>query len=248
MQKLSGGLWKAYVFFWFFFYFVLLYIPLLVAISRPQWHKYGYKIRTLWARLVLAFCFIRVRVLKPPFFDFNKQYIYVANHTSYLDVLVFLAAIKGNYGFLAKKELAKIPLFGIFFRYFDVPVYRDKSEKAITTVKKAIERVRRGDSLVIFPEGGIKGKSPHLNEFKKGAFDIATKLNLPIVPVCMPDNWRILPDKVAAPNQQKERSNTRIIFFQPLQNDRKKTDRLSLEYSVYNLIDQALKRHAYEDK
>ena len=121
--------------------------------------------------------------------------VYVANHSSYLDILSLALVANGNYLFMAKQELTKIPLFKIFFRTVDIGVNRSSSVDAGKAFKKTVNRITEGFSVIIFPEGTIGSQAPELRNFKEGAFKLAVETEIPIVPVTLLDNWKRLSDK-----------------------------------------------------
>jgi len=123
----------------------------------------------------------------------KDQYIFVANHFSYLDILSLNVQINAYFRFLAKKELGEIPLFGIFFRTVDIAVNRKSVRDSVTAYQLAEQAIVNGDSLGIFPEGGIANQVPQMVKFKSGAFRLAIEHNVKIVPVSMIDNWKRLP-------------------------------------------------------
>ncbi len=136
------------------------------------------------------------------FFNFNfeealqkQTYIFCANHTSNLDIVLFCLLAKGRFHFMGKEELLKNPVLGLFFRTIDVAVSRDSKISAFRAFKKAGENLDKGMSLIIFPEGRIDELyPPALHEFKNGPFRLAIEYKIPIVPVSIQDIWEIMWD------------------------------------------------------
>ena len=126
---------------------------------------------------------------------FPKKCIFVANHTSYLDIIVLGLFAPSKMSFIGKRELANIPLFGIFFRTVDVAVNRESMKDAHKAFHQAKEKLDAGYSILIFPEGTIWSNTPELKAFKNGAFKMAIETKLPIVPVVFYNNFKILPDE-----------------------------------------------------
>ncbi|WP_316842526.1 lysophospholipid acyltransferase family protein [Pedobacter gandavensis] len=124
--------------------------------------------------------------------DKNQTYIYCANHTSNLDIMIFCILAQGKFHFMGKEALLKNPMLKIFFKTIDIPVNRDSNISAFRAFKKAGERLEAGWSLIIFPEGGIDGHHypPVLQSFKNGPFRLAIEKNLSIVPVSLSDVWK----------------------------------------------------------
>jgi 1-acyl-sn-glycerol-3-phosphate acyltransferase len=93
--------------------------------------------------------------------------------------------------FMAKMELSKIPLFGIWFRTIDVPVKRESLRNSHEAFLKAGDKLDKGVSLLIFPEGRIPDNAPIMKyPFKLGAFKLAIEKGLPVVPVTIFDNTK----------------------------------------------------------
>ncbi|MFD0941460.1 lysophospholipid acyltransferase family protein [Pedobacter boryungensis] len=125
----------------------------------------------------------------------NQTYIYCANHTSNLDIIILCLLAKGQYHFMGKEELAKNPVLGIFFKTIDIPVFRESKISAFRAFKKAGENLENGMSLIIFPEGRIDDAYPPvLQEFKNGPFRLAIEKNIPIVPVSIINIWKLMWD------------------------------------------------------
>ncbi len=134
-------------------------------------------------------------------FKFEKElepkqtYIYCANHTSNLDIIIFCLLANGRYHFMGKEELLKNPVLGIFFRTIDIAVSRESKISAFRAFKKAGDNLEKGMSLIIFPEGRIDDAYPPvLQEFKNGPFRLAIEKNIPIVPVSIINVWQLMWD------------------------------------------------------
>ena len=115
--------------------------------------------------------------------------MFVANHTSMTDIMLMLAVNKKPFVFVGKVELAKIPLFGYFYKRTCILVDRANSKSRMAVFERAQKRLNSGLSICIFPEGGVPDdESIVLDEFKDGAFRIAIEHQLPIVPIVFFDN------------------------------------------------------------
>lgn len=121
----------------------------------------------------------------------DKTYIFCANHTSNLDIMILCILARGRFHFLGKQELLDNPVLKIFFQTIDVPVNRDSKMSAFRAFKKVGDNLEQGMSLIIFPEGKIDDHyPPKLVPFKNGPFRLAIEKNIPIVPVSMSDVWK----------------------------------------------------------
>jgi len=119
----------------------------------------------------------------------GKSYMLVANHTSMMDIMMMLKVSKNPFVFVGKQELAKIPLFGFFYKRVCILVDRSSPQSRTLVYKRAQRRLNQGLSICIFPEGGVPDDSSIvLDSFKDGAFKLAIAHQIPIVPVTFLDN------------------------------------------------------------
>lgn len=128
-------------------------------------------------------------------FDRKGTYVFVPNHTSYLDIPLLCQVANGRFFFMGKEELLRNPLFRLFFKTIDLPVNRDRKISGYRALQNASDRLKRGMSLVLFPEGTISENPPQMLPFKNGAFRLAIENQVPVVPVSMLNTWDILYDK-----------------------------------------------------
>lgn len=111
----------------------------------------------------------------------------VANHTSMLDIMLMLRISKNPFVFVGKKELAKIPVFGFFFKRVCIMVDRESTKSRTGVYRRAQRRLNQGLSICIFPEGGVPDETVLLDEFKDGAFKMAIAHQIPVVPMTFYD-------------------------------------------------------------
>jgi 1-acyl-sn-glycerol-3-phosphate acyltransferase len=113
----------------------------------------------------------------------NVPAIYIANHSSQLDIVVVVRVIARGLFFVAKKELSKVPFLGQYMTVMGmIFVDRGNRERAIQSMNEAARKVVAGKNLVTFPEG-TRSRNEVFSTFKKGSFVIAQKSNIPIVPI-----------------------------------------------------------------
>ena len=118
----------------------------------------------------------------------DKSYMFIANHTSMVDIMLMLVAVKNPFVFVGKKELGKIPLFGFFYKRTCILVDRSDARSRRAVFLSAQRRIKQGLSICIFPEGLVPEIHVDLTEFKDGAFRLAINHSIPIVPLTFPDN------------------------------------------------------------
>ena len=128
-------------------------------------------------------------VTKEQCLEAGKSYIFVANHTSVIDIMLMFTVLKNNpFVFVGKKELARIPLFGFFYKRTSILVDRSNAISRKRVFSYAQNRIDQGLSICIFPEGGVPLESVELDQFKIGAFKLSVDHQLPLVPIAFLDN------------------------------------------------------------
>lgn len=168
---------------------ILLFFPiLLISISKESWYPFFFKLARLWAYIILVGMGFKPIIEREQIPEKGNSYMFIANHTSMTDIMLMLIAVKNPFVFVGKKELAKIPLFGFFYKRTCILVDRssEKSRKAVFL--RAQKRLQQGLSICIFPEGGVPEEHIILDDFKDGAFRLAINHNIPIVPLTFADN------------------------------------------------------------
>jgi len=140
------------------------------------------KVPRLWSSLVLWAAGVKVRVHGLENLKSGEPHIFASNHVSWFDVPA-LAKILPRYKFVAKAELFKVPIFGSGMRSVGmIEIQRDNRKAAFGAYELAAEKIRSGNSVVVFPEG-TRGRAYPLRPFKKGPFVLAIAAGVPIVPI-----------------------------------------------------------------
>lgn len=168
---------------------ILLMFPfLLVSILSDKGYPYFFKMARIWAKFILFGMGFYYKIEREQTLDSHKSYMLVANHTSMADIMLMLATVRNPFVFVGKQELAKIPLFGFFYKRTCILVDRSCSKSRMAVFKKAQKRINHGLSICIFPEGGVPDESIILDNFKDGSFRLAIDHQIPIVPITFGDN------------------------------------------------------------
>ncbi|NIA19123.1 MAG: 1-acylglycerol-3-phosphate O-acyltransferase [Xanthomonadaceae bacterium] len=138
-----------------------------------------------WGKTILRGSGIKVKVIGAENCQPGKNYMIIANHRSFLDIYAILAYSGLNCRMVAKKELTKIPLFGMMLRRsHTIIIDRGNRNQAIKAMEIKGKELRDfGITMVIFAEGTRATGDKLLGEFKKGAFILAAQLGLPILPI-----------------------------------------------------------------
>ena len=143
--------------------------------------------RNLWAIPILYGMGCPPKIIYEQKLEKGKSYMLVANHTSMLDIMLMLRVSKNPFVFVGKKELAKIPVFGFFFKRVCIMVDRESTKSRTGVYRRAQRRLNQGLSICIFPEGGVPDEAVLLDEFKDGAFKMAIAHQIPVVPITFYD-------------------------------------------------------------
>jgi 1-acyl-sn-glycerol-3-phosphate acyltransferase len=139
------------------------------------------RLRRWFGRVMIVAGFHRLEVTSPPIVD-EGAYIYLFNHQSFWDIFIVAASIPYHFSAIGKKELLSIPLFGfIVKRYGIVCIDRSDHKHSMNGLREAIEMLKAGVSLVIFPEG-TRSQNGNVGVFKNGSFVVAADSRATIVP------------------------------------------------------------------
>ncbi len=181
-------LWR----FWFYslvFFTILIALPVLVVvISHERFYKSFYKVAQLWGKTILFGMGFWSEIETMQEIVKGKSYMFIANHTSMIDIMLMLSVINNPCVFVGKVELTKIPLFGFIFKRTSITVDRSCFNSRKEVYLEAQKRLNSGLSICIFPEGLVPGdESIVLSEFKNGAFRLAIEHQIPIVPMTFYD-------------------------------------------------------------
>lgn len=151
------------------------------------------RVARLWARSLLRIVGVKVTVEGLDHIQPGGNYVFVANHVSYMDIPVVLGNIPEDFLFLAKGALFKIPMLGTHLRTAGhVLVPREDPRSALKTLQHTAALLHDGRSTLVFPEGG-RSEMGDLREFKDGAAFLAIRAQIPVVPLAMIGMRRILP-------------------------------------------------------
>ncbi len=167
---------------------------LLVLTAREKWYPQFFVVARFWARIVLYGSGFVPKVTREAEADPKRSYMVVANHTSMTDIMLMLHCVKHPFVFVGKKELAKIPIFGFFYKRSCILVDRNSQRSRKEVFDQAHARLHGGTSICIFPEGGVPDdQTLILDTFKDGAFRLAIDHQIPILPLAFSDNKKRFP-------------------------------------------------------
>lgn len=177
------------------FLFLLLELPLLAAdwfIRRVNPKARGYfQLRLVqWGfRCVSFLSGIRLTVIGEEHVPKDQAVLYIGNHRSIFDIVVTYARCPGLTGYISKNGVDRVPVLGIVMRrLYCLFLDRNDMKQGLKVILQAIEYVREGISICVFPEGTRnreQGPPDSLLPFKEGTFKIALKSGCPIIPMAL---------------------------------------------------------------
>ncbi|HKP59531.1 MAG TPA: lysophospholipid acyltransferase family protein [Polyangiales bacterium] len=146
-----------------------------------------------WARGLLSFWGVELEIFGAEYMSPATSYVIMANHASYADIVALFMALPIIPGFMAKRELLRVPFLAAALRAGGhVIVDRGQHDKAMKVIDTAARQVREGKTVLIFPEG-TRGNSETLGDFKSGGFRLARSAGVPIIPVGLRGTGKVGP-------------------------------------------------------
>lgn len=154
-----------------------------------------------WGDFWIFLCGIRVSTIFETEHDKSKQYVFVANHISYMDAAMLIKVLRQPFRPLGKIELQRIPIFGFMYRQVVVMVDRSDAEHRKKSVQHLLNVMKHGISVIIFPEGTFNESNEPMAKCYDGAFRIAIETQTPIKPIIFPDTYsRMHPSSIFTMN------------------------------------------------
>jgi 1-acyl-sn-glycerol-3-phosphate acyltransferase len=146
-----------------------------------------------WSGWVTGFAGVHISVDNRSNLESHQPYVFMANHASTIDIWALFLAIPRRVRMIAKKQLARIPLFGwVMWAGRFIFIDRQNAAAARRSIDDAGRRIRGGDSVLIFPEG-TRTRDGQLGAFKKGGFHLAMEAGVPIVPIALRGTRALMP-------------------------------------------------------
>jgi fatty-acyl-CoA synthase len=173
---------------------LLLTMPALwVLVLVAPTTRLADRVVKLWCRVILVLAGCDVRTEGQRHLAGARPAVLAANHSSYLDVVVLLAALPGDLSFVAKRELLRTALVGsVIRRAGHLTVERAAGSQSVADADRVTAALRQGTSVLVFPEGTFV-RSAGILPFRLGAFKAAVETGRPVVPVTIRGTREILP-------------------------------------------------------
>lgn len=174
--------------------------------------KITHYLSKIFSKVILTVSGIKLNVKGLEKIDRDRSYVFVSNHASYFDIPILMQAIPNNVRFIYKKSLSKIPIFGwgMYLGQY-VPIDRENGREALKSLRKAAEKIKKGISIVIFPEG-TRTPDGEIKDFKKGLFVLADEAKEDIVPVLIKGSYDIMPKG----KFKIQSAGVEVTFFEPV--------------------------------
>lgn len=185
--------------------FVILFLIFGIPVLIIEWvigkfNKHAMDISSLrivqWAfRVILFLCGTKVTVIGEENVPTDKAVLYICNHRSYFDIVITYSRCKRLTGYIAKDNIAKVPLLNIWMkRLYCLFLNRTDMKEGLKTILTGIEQLNNGISMCIFPEGTRNRSTDQMDmlPFKAGSFKMAEKSGCPVVPMAITNSADIL--------------------------------------------------------
>jgi len=201
-----------------------------------------YKICRFWGDAFFFATGIRHRNIYEEKHDRSKQYIFVSNHISYLDIPMMMKAIRRQHvRILGKSEMTKVPIFGSIYRKGAILVDRENSAKRMQSIKNLIYFLNKKISVFICPEGTFNMTHEPLKNFYDGAFKIAIQTQMPIKPILFLDTYdRLNYNSIFSLNPGKCRA---VYLSETSTEGLTDNDVAMLKQKIFTQMEEALKRY-----
>lgn len=227
-----------------FIILMLLVVPFVIIGSffgKIKGGNFIYKLCTFWGDAWFFLIGIRHRNIYETPHDKKQQYIFVANHISYLDAPIIVKTLRQRVRVLGKVEMAKVPVFGFIYKNAVVTVDRSSAENRARSVRVLKSVIKKGISIFIFPEGTFNETQQPVKDFFDGAFRIAIEAQTPIKPVLFLDAYaRMHYHSIFSINPGRSRS----VFLAPIPVEGMTSKDLpALKQKVFDIMEQKLREY-----
>ncbi|WP_336365669.1 lysophospholipid acyltransferase family protein [Marinobacter sp. C2H3] len=182
----------AWIIAWAILMTLILFAPITLAALLGKRGDAAFRGTQIYAWVILTVCGIRLRVHGREHIQPGQRYVILSNHASYLDPPALVLALGLQYRWVIKKELRRIPLFGLALETSrNLFIDRSRGADALDSIKQGVAQLPDGTGILLFPEG-TRSRDGNLLPFKRGGFVIARDGGLPILPVTVAGSHRCL--------------------------------------------------------
>lgn len=227
--------------------FVILFLVLSIPLLFIEWiiGKFNMDLKNKsslaivnWAfRVCLFLAGTSVTVIGEENVPKDVPVLYIGNHRSYFDILITYIRVPRPTGYIAKKEMLRYPLLSNWMKNLHC-LFLDRKDikQGLKTILTAIEKVKSGISICIFPEGTRNRVNDTFMEFHEGSFKIAEKTGCPIIPMSINNSAQIFEDHIP----KIKKAHVVLEYGKPIYpTELSKEDRKHLGVYTRNIIKEA---------
>lgn len=191
-----------------------------------------------WARFMVLSTGSKVEIVGEELLPKDKAVLFIGNHQSDFDIPLLLGFINKPMGFIAKKELEKVPMISTWMKQIKcVFIDRKNPRDGIKGLGRAFDNVKNNHSMVLFPEG-TRSKGPAMGEFKKASIKLALKNDMLIVPLTIDGSYKLLEGN----NNRIKKGKIRLVIGKPIDpSSLTKEDKEDFDVKIKNMIGENLR-------
>ena len=220
---------------------VLPFVFVFALFGKPASGNLLYKACAYWGKIWYILVGIRHSEIYESPHDTTHQYIFTANHISYMDIPAIVRCIHQPVRVLGKYEMVKYPIFGIIYGAAVVLVDRKQAHKRAESVRALKAALQLGISIFIFPEGTFNETGNPLKDFYDGAFRIAIETQTPIKPLLFLDTHERMHYRGLF---ELTPGRSRVVYMQEVDVQGFDPEQLpELKQKVYNQMEEGLRRY-----
>lgn len=171
-----------------------LFTAIFTIVSFPWKNsRFVYSVQQFWSRMCYWLLFIPVTIEGTENIQKDQSYVFVSNHQSMFDIFIIYGWLPNVFKWLMKKELRKVPFVGLACKAAGhIFIERASVRSSMESLQEVEQALVHGVSTVIFPEG-TRTSNGEVGRFKRGAFQVALDLSLPIVPISLTGCYELMP-------------------------------------------------------
>ena len=194
IKDLLFGFWRLWL--WFLVLFGLIaFSPLgVIFISYSKTYPLFHLFCRYWCRFVLLLNGFWYKLEVSSKLNSSQSYVICPNHSSKFDIVLLFAVLPKTFVFVGKKGVTSFSVFEWFYNKTMITFDRDNIASSFQAYRKADKLLKKGVSIVLFPEGRVPEKKIRLGKFKLGAFKLAMYNQVPIIPITFVDNKSKYPE------------------------------------------------------
>lgn len=190
---------RTFIFVLYFILYLIYSIPYLLVVKKlNNQNKILERDRIInnmaysWSKSLIKLTGTKVTVYGHNNVPLNTPVVFISNHQGYFDIPLLLSYVDRTKGFIAKRELSKVPILKDWMIFLNcVFIDRGNPRKSLRAINQGIKNLQKGYSMVIFPEGTRSRGKTLLNKFKPGSLRLATKAGVPIIPITIKGSYKI---------------------------------------------------------